>query len=51
MGSLAVISAQAQDNDLVILNGRGMDPDSGLDTIRNLGKHVRAGGTINNLES
>ena len=30
-------SAQAQDYDLVILNGRVMDPESGLDAVRNVG--------------
>ncbi|MDH3992558.1 MAG: amidohydrolase family protein [Gammaproteobacteria bacterium] len=29
--------AQAQDYDLVILNGRVMDPESGLDAVRNIG--------------
>jgi N-acyl-D-glutamate deacylase len=33
----AVFSAQAQDYDLVILNGRVMDPESGLDAVRNVG--------------
>jgi len=31
------MSAQAQDYDLVILNGRVMDPESGLDAVRNVG--------------
>jgi len=34
---LAVFSAQAEDYDLVILNGRVMDPESGLDEVRNVG--------------
>lgn len=34
-------AADAQDFDLVIANGRVMDPDSGLDAVRNVG--VRAG--------
>jgi len=34
---LAVIPAQAQEYDLVILNGRVMDPESGLDSVRNVG--------------
>jgi N-acyl-D-glutamate deacylase len=34
---LAVIPAHAQDYDLVILNGRVMDPESGLDAVRNVG--------------
>jgi predicted amidohydrolase YtcJ len=29
--------AQAQDDDLVILNGRVMDPESELDAVRNVG--------------
>ncbi|MCZ6876426.1 MAG: D-glutamate deacylase, partial [bacterium] len=33
----AVSSAQAQDYDLVILNGRVMDPESKLDAVRNVG--------------
>jgi len=33
----AVVPAQAQDYDLVILNGRVMDPESGLDAVRNVG--------------
>jgi hypothetical protein len=36
-GGLAVVPAQAKDYDLVILNGRVMDPESGLDAIRNVG--------------
>ena len=34
---VAAIPAQAQDYDLVILNGRVMDPESGLDAVRNVG--------------
>jgi N-acyl-D-glutamate deacylase len=34
---LIVIPAQAKDYDLVILNGRVMDPESGLDEVRNVG--------------
>jgi N-acyl-D-glutamate deacylase len=34
---IAVIPAQASDYDLVILNGRVMDPKSGLDEVRNVG--------------
>jgi N-acyl-D-glutamate deacylase len=34
---LAVFPAQAKDYDLVILNGRVMDPESGLDAVRNVG--------------
>ena len=34
---LAATPAQAQDYDLVILNGRVMDPESGLDAVRNVG--------------
>jgi hypothetical protein len=33
----AVVPAQAKDYDLVILNGRVMDPESGLDELRNVG--------------
>jgi hypothetical protein len=33
----AVVPAQARDYDLVILNGRVMDPESGLDEVRNVG--------------
>jgi len=36
-GVFAVVPAQAQDYDLVILNGRVMDPESGLDAVRNVG--------------
>jgi cytosine/adenosine deaminase-related metal-dependent hydrolase len=43
---LAVISAQAQEYDLVILNGRVMDPESGLDAVRNVGVK---GGTITTI--
>lgn len=32
-----VFPVQARDYDLVILNGRVMDPESGLDTVRNVG--------------
>ena len=35
--ALAVTTAQAKDFDLVILNGRVMDPESGLDAVRNVG--------------
>lgn len=34
---LAVTPAQAQDYDLVILNGRVMDPETNLDAVRNVG--------------
>jgi N-acyl-D-aspartate/D-glutamate deacylase len=34
---LAAVPAQAQEYDLVILNGRVMDPESGLDVVRNVG--------------
>jgi N-acyl-D-glutamate deacylase len=34
---LAATPAQAQEYDLVILNGRVMDPESGLDAVRNVG--------------
>ena len=37
VSGLAVIPAQAKDYDLVILNGRVMDPESGLDAVRNVG--------------
>jgi N-acyl-D-glutamate deacylase len=37
LSGLGVIPAQAQDYDLVILNGRVMDPESGLDEVRNVG--------------
>ena len=37
LGVLASIPAQAEDYDLVISNGRVMDPESGLDAIRNVG--------------
>ena len=33
----AVVPAQAQDYDLVILNGRVMDPETKLDAVRNVG--------------
>ena len=33
----AAMPAQAKDHDLVILNGRVMDPESGLDEVRNVG--------------
>ena len=36
-GVFAVVPAQAQDYDLVIHNGRVMDPESGLDAVRNVG--------------
>jgi N-acyl-D-glutamate deacylase len=36
-GGLAVVPALASDYDLVILNGRVMDPESGLDGVRNVG--------------
>jgi len=35
--AFAVNSVQALDYDLVILNGRVMDPESGLDAVRNIG--------------
>ena len=34
---LSLTPAQAQDYDLAILNGRVMDPESGLDAVRNVG--------------
>ena len=34
---LTAVPAQAQDYDLVILNGRVMDPETGLDAVRNVG--------------
>ncbi len=34
---LAAFSARAQNYDLVILNGRVMDPESGLNAVRNIG--------------
>jgi N-acyl-D-aspartate/D-glutamate deacylase len=37
IGAFMVAPAQAKDYDLVILNGRVMDPQSGLDEIRNVG--------------
>ncbi len=37
LSGLGVIPAQAKDYDLVILNGRVMDPESGLDEVRNVG--------------
>jgi len=40
---MAATPAQAQDYDLVILSGRVMDPESGLDAVRNVGVN---GGTI-----
>ncbi len=36
-GGFAVFPAQAADYDLVILNGRVMDPETGLDAVRNVG--------------
>lgn len=36
-GGFAVFPAQAADYDLVILNGRVMDPESKLDAVRNVG--------------
>ena len=36
-GGFAVAPAQAQDFDLVILNGRVMDPETKLDAVRNVG--------------
>jgi hypothetical protein len=36
-GGLGGLPAQAQDYDLVILNGRVMDPESNLDAVRNVG--------------
>ena len=36
-GIFAAMPAQAKDYDLVILNGRVMDPESGLDEVRNVG--------------
>jgi N-acyl-D-glutamate deacylase len=37
LGSLASLAAEARGYDLVILNGRVMDPESGLDAVRNVG--------------
>ena len=37
LSGLGAIPAQAKDYDLVILNGRAMDPESGLDAVRNVG--------------
>ena len=37
LSELGAIPAQAKDYDLVILNGRVMDPESGLDEVRNVG--------------
>ncbi len=37
LSGLAVIPAQAKDYDLVILNGRVMDPETNLDAVRNVG--------------
>ena len=37
VSGLAVLPVQAQDYDLVILNGRVMDPESKLDAVRNVG--------------
>ncbi len=37
VSGLAATPAHAQDYDLVILNGRVMDPESGLDAVRNVG--------------
>ncbi len=34
---MAVVPAQTENYDLVILNGRVMDPESGLDEVRNVG--------------
>jgi N-acyl-D-aspartate/D-glutamate deacylase len=36
-GGFAVVTAQAQDYDVVILNGRVMDPETKLDAVRNVG--------------
>jgi hypothetical protein len=36
-GAFAMTPAQAQDYDLAIMNGRVMDPESGLDALRNVG--------------
>jgi len=37
LGFAATACAQDQNYDLVILNGRAMDPESGLDEVRNVG--------------
>ena len=37
VSGLAVIPAQAEDYDLVILNGRVMDPETNFDAVRNVG--------------
>ena len=36
-GGFAAVPVQAQDYDLVILNGRVMDPETQLDAVRNVG--------------
>lgn len=36
-GGLAIVPVQAQDYDVVILNGRVIDPESGLDAVRQVG--------------
>jgi N-acyl-D-glutamate deacylase len=36
-GGLAVVPAQAKDYDVVILNGRVMDPETNFDAVRNVG--------------
>ena len=36
-GGFAVVQAQAQDYDVVILNGRVMDPETDFDAVRNVG--------------
>jgi len=37
LGSFAVVPAQARDYDVVILNGRVMDPETNFDAVRNIG--------------
>jgi N-acyl-D-glutamate deacylase len=37
LGGFAVVPAQAQEYDVVILNGRVMDPETALDAVRNVG--------------
>ncbi len=43
-GAFAVVPAQAQDYDVVILNGRVMDPETGFDAVRNVG--IRDGSIV-----
>ena len=43
-GAFAVVPAQAQDYDVVIVNGRVMDPETGFDAVRNVG--IRDGSIV-----